>query len=396
LGGYDARKWRFFEFTAAQAVAEYGPGIVMSPGKAFWLLTKDGMTLETGPGVSLPTDSEYPISLNAGWTLVGNPFNFQVPVFRLRLATGGSVQLRSYTGSWNTVTAMDPFSGYAIASQGATMLFVNPAITPTPKLEVPLVESRKAGVQWSITIHARCQDAVDGDGEAVVSEYALTGLDEIDSPEPPVIGGYVSVYFDHPEWGGVLRRYSVDARPIPQTREAWRFEVSSNIRDVVWLNFGGVEQVPAQFDVVLVDELMKTAADLRSRGSYEFASPGEKLKQSFTLLVGRPESIQEELKKSLGVPVSFELGQNFPNPFNPVTTIGYGVPVESNVSLKVYDLPGRVVEVLVEGIQGVGRHAVIFNGKVLASGTYYYRMVATARDGSGASFTEVKRLVLIK
>jgi hypothetical protein len=175
-----------------------------------------------------------------------------------------------------------------------------------------------------------------------------------------------------------------------------RTPTPSNIRDVVWLNFGGVEQVPAQFNLVLVDELMKTAVDLRSRGSYEFVSFGEKLKRSFTLVVGRPESIREELRKSLGVPGSFELGQNFPNPFNPVTTIGYGVPVENNVSLKVCDLPGRVVEVLAEGIQGAGRHAVVFSGKVLASGTYYYRMVATARDGSGASFTEVKRLVLIK
>jgi hypothetical protein len=141
---------------------------------------------------------------------------------------------------------------------------------------------------------------------------------------------------------------------------------------------------------------VKTGVDLRLRNTYVFAGAGEGVKRSFTLLVGTVESVQEELKKVVGVPGSYELGQNYPNPFNPVTTIGYAVPVESDVGLRVYDLAGRMVAELVNGVQGVGRYAAVLDGRALASGTYFYRMIASARDGSGRSFTDSKRMLLIK
>jgi hypothetical protein len=77
-----------------------------------------------------------------------------------------------------------------------------------------------------------------------------------------------------------------------------------------------------------------------------------------------------------GIPASFELAQNYPNPFNPATTITYAVPREAKVKLEVFDLLGRRVATLVDGLQEVGTHSVSFGGSGLASGVYLYRLSA--------------------
>lgn len=81
------------------------------------------------------------------------------------------------------------------------------------------------------------------------------------------------------------------------------------------------------------------------------------------------------------VPMSVHLYQNYPNPFNPSTTIRYDLSTDSFVQLKVYDVFGREVAVLVDGFKRAGEHEVTFDataGSVtpIASGTYLYRIVA--------------------
>ena len=73
-------------------------------------------------------------------------------------------------------------------------------------------------------------------------------------------------------------------------------------------------------------------------------------------------------------PDTFELGRNYPNPFNPQTTIGFGIPEAAFVSLRVYDMSGRVVQELVNGNMPAGQHEVQFEAGSLPSGTYMYRL----------------------
>ena len=74
------------------------------------------------------------------------------------------------------------------------------------------------------------------------------------------------------------------------------------------------------------------------------------------------------------LPHGVVLNQNHPNPFNPSTTIRYGLPASGKVRLAVYDLLGRVVETLVDGVRPAGWHEVSFGGGTLSSGTYLYRL----------------------
>jgi Secretion system C-terminal sorting domain len=88
-------------------------------------------------------------------------------------------------------------------------------------------------------------------------------------------------------------------------------------------------------------------------------------------------------------PAAFELAQNFPNPFNPLTTIRYSLPSKSHVILTVYNLLGQKAAELVNGEQDVGRYEVTFNGSGFAAGVYFYRLRA-------GEFSQARRLLLLR
>lgn len=76
------------------------------------------------------------------------------------------------------------------------------------------------------------------------------------------------------------------------------------------------------------------------------------------------------------IPEQFYLSQNYPNPFNPSTTIEYGLNEAGPVSLIVYDIIGRKIQTLVDQNQFEGNYKVNFNASSLASGVYFYRLIA--------------------
>jgi len=95
-----------------------------------------------------------------------------------------------------------------------------------------------------------------------------------------------------------------------------------------------------------------------------------------------------------GVPAEYALRQNFPNPFNPTTTIRFDLKQTSNVTLKIYNIIGQEVLVKDYGMMNAGRFNEIFNMGREASGIYIYRIVAKGIDGE--NFVAVKKMLLVK
>ncbi len=89
------------------------------------------------------------------------------------------------------------------------------------------------------------------------------------------------------------------------------------------------------------------------------------------------------------IPDNFSLSQNYPNPFNPSTKITFSVPVESYVSIIVYDIVGREVETLVNTNMPSGNYSLTWNPKGLTSGVYFYRM-------ESQNYVETKKMILLK
>ena len=96
-----------------------------------------------------------------------------------------------------------------------------------------------------------------------------------------------------------------------------------------------------------------------------------------------------KVDNSKGLPASFNLLENYPNPFNPSTNIIWEQPYSSHILLKVYDILGREVATLVNEEKPAGNYKITFDAKDLASGIYFYRLNA-------GNYTSVKKMILLR
>ncbi len=98
----------------------------------------------------------------------------------------------------------------------------------------------------------------------------------------------------------------------------------------------------------------------------------------------------KEIEVEVTSPTDFSLMQNYPNPFNPETNISFTIPEETNVSIKLYDITGREVKVLVNEKKQPGFYTIKLKGGELSSGVYFYRLT------TGSGYSAVKKLMFLK
>lgn len=106
-------------------------------------------------------------------------------------------------------------------------------------------------------------------------------------------------------------------------------------------------------------------------------------------LPAAPQGMEADLADKAGVPLAFGLEPNYPNPFNPSTTLAFNVARAGRVTVDVLDVRGRVVRTLSDGTREPGRHTLTFQGDDLASGTYFARIRAGDQ-------MDVRKMTLIK
>ena len=109
------------------------------------------------------------------------------------------------------------------------------------------------------------------------------------------------------------------------------------------------------------------------------------------------KSQEPAASNAIGIPETFSLS-SYPNPFNPSTVINYqlpGVGTRFIVSLKVYDMLGREVAVLADGMKEAGYYTATFNGSRLSSGIYFVRFTAQPLDGT-LPFIKVMKISMLK
>jgi len=160
----------------------------------------------------------------------------------------------------------------------------------------------------------------------------------------------------------------------PDIVDEWLFEL---IEGPDWLTIdpltGELGGIPAE----MVEKAVQVDVVVRVTDLAELFD-----ERTYTLDITDPVAVEEEL------PVEFTVSQAYPNPFNPSTVIGYSLPHESRVELAVYDMLGRRIAVLAEGIIGAGSHTAVWNGtdsdgRTVSSGVYFYRLTAGTMSATG-------------
>ncbi len=105
-------------------------------------------------------------------------------------------------------------------------------------------------------------------------------------------------------------------------------------------------------------------------------------------------------EKKVELPKSYKLLGNYPNPFNPSTTISYALPYSSRIELNIYDITGKVVKTFTKEVQSAGYHSIVWNGKnrngiKVSSGVYLYGFKATSLENEKV-FVKTSKMLLIK
>jgi hypothetical protein len=128
--------------------------------------------------------------------------------------------------------------------------------------------------------------------------------------------------------------------------------------------------------------------------NYGGAAGMHNAKYTIDALVASRNALIGIINISYEVPAKFELTQNYPNPFNPTTKFKFSLPKESDVSIVVFDITGRVVNTLANAKFGAGQYEVDWDGRnsmnnQIASGVYFYKIIA-------GNYTDVKKMILLK
>ncbi len=205
------------------------------------------------------------------------------------------------------------------------------------------------------------------------------------------------IYKSHKPWEGVLpndqqfypeNKYTCIATidVAPNTLDASYVDNSVNLFSCSYYNtmpYG--TSYPVRYRVQAVDNTNwgSVLSDLRQTHGID-TEEGEPIDPP----EGRPGHLTENEPENL-MPSKYNLYQNYPNPFNPVTNIQFDLPKDEFVTIKIYDIVGKEVAVLVNNFRQAGSHLVSFDGSKLGSGIYFYRI--ETRD-----FLQTKRMILMK
>ncbi len=365
LGAYDDTKYRIFDCMDGLNNEELKEGNdTLSPGKAYWLITKDTVSLNINDTTySVSVDSDYRLNLRKGWNLIASPFPF--PVAWTSVDSIHALRFYTANGDWAFAEILNPYLGYAVYTDKAVTVSV-PPIASGNKDNLQKSLKRHNSSDWHFRISAKCSTLTDSYNFAGIKSEATNGLDQFDYPEPAPIGRYVSLYLldDVKDW-----RLSTDYRHPGEDGYIFDFELNSNISDEKLIEIVP-ENLPEQYDWVIVSPKTKVIF------ANNIIKTSEK-KTSYKLIVGTNDFIEENSENYDVIPTSFHLSQNYPNPFNPQTKIEYQLAHSSTVTIEIYNILGKRIKRLInKERKDAGYYQIKWDGRnsggdKVSSGIYF-------------------------
>ena len=392
LGDYHPLDWRCFawkdtgyvEFSDTLDTAD-ATRFMFQQGQAVWLITQDQVQYDIGEGYSVSLDEAYRFNLRPQWSMIGSPYPFPVAWDDCSLASDSIGTLYHYDGTGYRLDwpYFDPWGGYWIYNS----MFTHVGFTVPPRETVAANGVTKRAVtygleegEWIIRFSADAEHARDLDNYIGVRSDASDTWDLRDRMEPPPIGDYIALYFEHYDWATHAGAYAADVRAPGSQGYVWDFIMESRLAgETISLSWEFKRSLPAGWQAYLIDVQDGVSIDLTASASLSFKSAAESPNvRRYQIIVGPPEFVQGETDVPLQ-PVAFHLFQNYPNPFNPETTISYSIPKNGHVRLVIYNIMGQIVRTLVDEEKKTGQYEAVWNatnesGIRVPSGMYFYRL----------------------
>jgi len=376
----------------------YAPDEVIGRGPGYWLLLPQATTVDYEGAPLQPYDSIVCVDLIGGWNLVGCPFDHPVDPFVAMIDSAGyqlpfwdaaaagwiSPVFYAWSGTFYFVTPeLQPGYGYWFAALADGLQLCLTDVPPMatvahdgssqPPLSLATVNNQATLVSLSC-----------GDAEITIglAKDAVAGFDpKYDLPAPPESPTGVQetlVLLSDLDQG--FGRYRQEVRGLEQEVNWTLAVVGTGGRAV---DLGGLTELSSlgyQLEIIGHDNgyQQTVGADISLRlpdGSYR--------------LVARQVGEQSEL-----IPDHYYLAANYPNPFNPSTSIAFGLPSPTRVRLSIYNILGQEVASLVDDLLPAGRHELVWNGhdgqdRPVSSGVYFYRLQTD-------QFNQTRKMMLIK
>lgn len=316
---------------------------LLEPGRGYWLKFAGTDTVQLfGTAVHLDT-----IDLVAGWNMVGS---ISVPVDTGSIATvPGGITLSKFWGYNNGYvhgSSIAPGGGYWVKASAAGSIVLDAGAAASPRA----AKDPYAGLNTLVIEDARGMRQTLRFGEG---SPAIAWADDEMPPPPP---GLFDARFAGGTWVEFYGGGDADRFAAMVSSAAWpvtvRWEIAPGDDRAIALN-----------------------------GSVRMTGKG-------SAVIGTPGPI-EITAGTAAVPGAYALRQNYPNPFNPTTRISFDLPEPSEVRLTVYDMLGRRVAVLVDGVSEPGTHTVGFDATGHPSGLYFYRLDA-------GRFSDTRKMMILK
>lgn len=355
-------------------------------------------------------------AMDDGWHLVGNPYSNAIDwdaTFWNRAGLSNSIYVWSDSAnagtgaylSWNGITGtlpggeISPFQGFWVKALDGSPI----NLTFTDSLQSGGQILFKKPTHPIIHLKVNTQE-LSNQAKILFLEDASLGIDVWDSFK---LDSY------NTEWISVASNLQdstevMDINSLPVTFEEIRLDIpveSSNSGEfeLSW----NLEAIPEDWSIQLIDHMQQAVVDLNEYEFYTFEYKSTKAKNRNRPYVQSVPQISKTLNNSrrfelvissvvaskteqlAAKPTDLTLLPNYPNPFNPTTNITYQLPETGRVNVGVYDITGRRVQTLVDGVQKAGIHTIQFNASQLSTGIYLYKI-------QWGSKSIVRKMTLIK
>jgi len=379
----------------------------IEPGKSYFIFKKGDPVCDfsLGSGIINNVDTLEWV-LEPGWNFVGNPYPFSFFI-------GNTSQIEycgplTYTGvnAWSSVIdTVKSFAGYIICNKADTTRTFRVGITPIKSsggqianLYNGIYSFEKEG-EWNAKVDFYTERDADINNNAGFHPQALNEYDEFDNPaEPYTPDGDYRIRFDwiyKHEANGFEYPLRDDIRTLEQGEGLWYglLKAKEKLINIAVDVQGNLKE---GHELILFDLSNQERFDLIKKSNHQLKNENKTdLGKRIYLIYGDRSWVDAKIAELTNmIPKHFVLNENYPNPFNPITTIQYEIPNDGNVRLVIYNILGQEVITLVNYEQWAGKYSVRWDGinqygNQVASGTYFY-FLKTNNNQS------VKKMLLLK